>query len=104
VNDLSNINIQSNSYRNDNRSFNNGQSISKIKKYDESNYISTLDSILEANEEGGGEKYNEEYYKEYKSKELPLLVRKTADEIQCLQGRKGETLKIRRGNEKHQRK
>ena len=58
TNDLSNINIHSNSFNNQ----------SKIKKYDESNYISTLDSILEANEEGGNEKYGEEYYKEYKSK------------------------------------
>ena len=56
-NDLSNINIHSNSFNNQ----------SKPKKYDESNYISTLDSILEANEEGGNEKYGEEYYKEYKS-------------------------------------
>jgi len=68
TNDLSNINIQSNSYRNDNKTFNNGQSLSKIKKYDESNYISTLDSILEANEEGGNEKCGEEYFKEFKSK------------------------------------
>jgi hypothetical protein len=42
--------------------------LSKIKKYDESNYISTLDSILEANEEGGNEKCGEEYFKEFKSK------------------------------------